>query len=135
MDIRKKVKSLHLPEDSYVLVAGAVLALHGIRKTHDIDIAVTDDVYENLKQSGWEEFALENGDRVLREDVFEIGKRFHFGTYQTPTQYLIETADIVQGIPCASLQEILRFKMAINREKDREDIKLINTYLRSRENL
>lgn len=40
-DIVIALKNLPSPFGSYILVGGAVLALRGIRDTHDIDIVVT----------------------------------------------------------------------------------------------
>jgi hypothetical protein len=129
MDIYQKIKSLKLPEGKYVVVAGSALEGYGIRKSKDIDVTVTKEVYESLKHKGWGEVVKPSGLKVLIKDNCEIGTNCNYGNYQVSTQKLIKTATIISGVPLANLNEIIKFKLEINRNKDRKDIKLIEQYL------
>ncbi len=131
MNIYKKVKNLNLPEGKYVVCAGSALEGHGIRKCGDIDIAVTKDVCNQLKRSGWSEITKSGELKVLIKDEFEVTENFKFGGYQATTKHLINTAIVIRGVPFANLQEIIKFKKAANRKKDKKDIKLIKKYLES----
>ena len=52
MNIFDQVKSLNLPLGKYVVVGGGVLAAHGIRDFKDIDILITEELFDELKKNG-----------------------------------------------------------------------------------
>jgi hypothetical protein len=131
MNIYQKVKKLNLPKGKYAVGSGSALEGYGIRKCNDIDILVTKDIYLNLKKKGWKETTLPNGLTSLIKEPYEIAANINYNEYQTPTWHLIKTANIIKGIPFINLREIIKFKKEMNRDKDKEDIKLIKNYFRS----
>lgn len=128
MNIYQRVKKLNLPKGKYVVCAGSALEGYGIRKSSDIDLTVTKDVYKQLKSLGWNERTRPNGFKGLKKDGCEVAFNFNCGGYQATTKHLIETANIIDGIPFMNLKEIIKFKQARNSKKDRIDIKLIEKY-------
>ncbi len=120
-----QVKRLNLPEGKYVVHAGSALEGYGIRKSGDIDIAVTKNVYNNLKNKGWLEITKPEGKKALIRDNYEIGIDFGFGKYYATTKHLINTAIIIRGVPFAHIDEVVKLKKASGRKKDRLDLKLI----------
>lgn len=52
-----------------------------------------------------------------------------FGNYIGDTRYLIESADLIKGFPFIKLEEFIKFKSELGREKDFDDIKLMEEYL------
>ena len=131
MDIYQKIISLKLPRNKYVIGSGSALEGYGIRKSGDIDMAVTKDVYSDLKRKGWKETEKPNGKKVLEKNKFEVSINFHYGNYKTSTQKLIKTATVIRGVPFANLKETIALKKELNRDKDIKDIKLIEKYLQS----
>lgn len=132
MNIYQKIKKLNLPKGKYVVGSGSALEGYGIRKSNDIDIVVTKDVYLNLKKKGWKETTLLNGLMILVKGQCEITTCLNYGKYQTSIQRLIKSANIIKGIPFINLEEIMKFKKEMNRDKDKKDIELIKGYLRSK---
>ena len=132
MNIYQKVKSFNFPKRKYVVCAGSALEGYGIRKSGDLDIAVTKDVYKQLKNKGWRERVEPNGFKGLKKDDCEVAFNFNCGGYTTTTKHLIKTASVRNGIPLMSLKEILKFKKTRNSEKDKRDVKLIKQYLQFR---
>lgn len=132
MNIYQKVKKLNLPKGKYVVNSGSALEGYGIRKSSDIDIVVTKDVYLSLKKKGWKEATFSNGVMSLVKEQYEIITRLHYGKYQTSTQLLIKSANIIEDIPFMNLKEIIKFKKEMNRDKDKEDIELIESYIKSK---
>ena len=132
MNIYQKIKRLNLPKDKYVVGSGSALEGYGIRKSNDIDIVVTKDVYLNLKKKGWKETIFPNGLTNLTKEQYEVMVNFNYGKYHASTRHLIKSANIIKGVPFVNLKEIIKFKKEMSRDKDKEDIKLIENYLRSR---
>lgn len=119
------VRSLELPVGSYALFGGTVLAMHGLRETGDIDIVCTDDVFESLKGSGWD-VSDKNGIPFASRGRVEACSDMRRGDFQKTTDEIIAGADVIDGIPCASLADTRAFKMALGRPKDIVDIALID---------
>lgn len=129
MDIFSKIKNLDLNPHNVVAVGGTALECYGIRKAADIDLLVTSDIYERLKSQGWEEVTKLDGAKILHKDDFEVGTNFVFRDYQPSMQKLFETAKMINGVLVIDLVELAKYKQAMGREKDLNDIKLINEFL------
>jgi len=131
MNILQKIKELNFPKDQYVVVGSGILDVLRIRKSNDIDIAVTESLHKELKESGeWEEHKRYELIRVfLKKDVYEIIPQLNWENYNTTTEEAISSAIIIEDIPFMNLNELIKFKTALGREKDFKDIELIKEYL------
>lgn len=130
MNVIEEIKKLDLPVDHYVVIGGSSLAVRGIRETEDIDLVVSKDLLEEYKQKeGWrihprldttKEPGLTNGLVEMYPDI-GYGVEYSF-------EEMRDKADIVEGVPVASLEDIVRIKQVYKREKDLRDIELIKKF-------
>jgi hypothetical protein len=128
--IIEKVKSLNFPKDQYVVIAGGVLTALGIREAQDIDISVLPELHKKLRESGeWKEETRYSNKLFLLKDDTEINPELSWGEYKTTTREAIQSALTIEDVPFMNLQELKKFKLALGREKDINDIKLIDEYL------
>jgi hypothetical protein len=128
--IIKQVKALHLPAGSYIVFGSCPLAAVGIRESNDIDLLVTEDVLEELKGRGWRQ--IDKGganDKPYVHGVFEAHSNWNFSSYRPTLRHLLQTANRINGVPFASLEEVRKWKLSSGRPKDYTDIKLIDSYL------
>ena len=129
-DVISEVKKYHLPLGKYSVVGGAALAVRGIRGYDDIDLIVTSDLYEQLKNDGWEEKEKFPGYFHLYKDNAEAAQNFlHIAGCTLNPEEVIKDSDIIEGIPFMSLDDLVRLKLALGRAKDLKDIELIKSYL------
>ncbi|MEI8361433.1 MAG: hypothetical protein WCG01_04855 [bacterium] len=49
MDIFKKLEDINFPLDEYVIIGSGILAALNLREANDLDIAVTDKLFTELK--------------------------------------------------------------------------------------
>lgn len=133
-ELINQVKKLNLPKGKYIVFGSGPLAIYGIRESRDIDILALPEVFEQLKKDGWEETTWTNDTRVVIKDNVEVWTSWDFGGYNPDPQELINKAEVIDGIPIASLEEVLAWKKAWGREKDLLDIKLIEKYLANNPN-
>lgn len=109
------------------------MAAHGIKEIHDIDIVVTSELFERCKNENWEHipwtFPEKLGQIYLRKGVVELYLDINCGNFNPTIHELIQRADIIKGIPFASLEDVLKFKKEYNRPKHARDIELIKAYL------
>lgn len=120
------VKRLDLPKDAYVMIGGGVLEAHGIRKTFDVDLVVSDTVYERFRDElAWKEYIHESGKHMLARNGYNF-MRSWMG-YTLPK--LRAKRDVIDGVSCMNLRQLMKAKQRLGRKKDIEDIALIETYL------
>ena len=129
MTIFERVKKLHFPIGEYVVIGGGILESLGIRETRDLDIIVTLKLFEKLRQSKIYREETRWSKVFLIGDDIEIGSKLDWENYATTIEEAINTATIINGIPFLHLEETIKFKKALGREKDFQDIKLIKKYL------
>lgn len=129
MNIIQKIKELNLPNDQYVVVSSGILDILGIRKALDVDIAVTKDLFNKIKETGeWEE--IEKYNKIfLKKEGFDIIPQLNWEKYITTVEEANKSALLVEDIPFMNLDELIKFKTALGREKDIRDIELIKDYL------
>jgi len=128
MNIIKKIKELNLPFGQYVIVSSGVLDVLGIRTASDIDIAVTKDLFNKMRETGeWEE-VIKYNKIFLKREGFDIIPQLNWEKYNTTTEEAISSALIIEDIPFMNLDELINFKTALGREKDFKDIELIKNY-------
>ncbi len=128
-EIITKVKTLHFPEGSYIVFGSCPMAAAGLREAGDIDMLVTKELFNELKQSGWTELVKNENDRPLTMGDFEAHYAWDFSSYKPTLEQLLLTADVIDGIPFASLLEVRKWKLSSGRPKDFDDIKLIDNHI------
>lgn len=130
MLIIEKIKNLNLPFGEYVVIGSGILEALNIRTAVDVDIAVLPELYKQLKETGeWKE-CEKHGKYYLEKESFEIATGVSWGNYKPAVEEIIASAELIDGIPFMNLDELCKFKEALGREKDFEDIKLIKNYKR-----
>lgn len=134
-NVLERVKSLNLPEGQYVVAGSAIMAMHGLKETKDIDIVVSQEIFDSYsKDDTWEKVPYTYEDRLgkiwLKKDEFELYIHVNYGEQFRPTLGdLLSKAEYFDGVPFICLEDLLKFKKAYNRPKDQNDIRLIEEYL------
>ena len=127
-----------LSKGSYAVHGSGPLAAHGLRYVVDLDVIVTPaqlDILEGKLKFAWVDpnmrtttpiTAAPSGvGRILRHGMMEFFDELVHGD----AQRVIAEAEEVDGIMCARLAEIRRWKLCMGREKDLKDVELIDAYL------
>ena len=114
-DIRQTLAELALDTNEYRINAGGAMVLYGLREeTHDLDIWCTKKLGDVLAQRCAFETMPDGTRRFVPAPDVEIYENLQPG----------ETV-LLDGIPVASLREVLAFKRSLNREKDQKDIAVL----------
>jgi hypothetical protein len=82
-EIIDRVKTLNLPEGTYVVFGSCPLALAGIREAKDIDLLVSKEIFEQLKTSGWKTIDKGPKDKPITSGVFEAHYNWEFEGYKS----------------------------------------------------
>ena len=120
------VNSHHFPPKSFILFAGTVLAMHGLRDTNDVDMVCSQELFDQCVRDGWE---TEEKNGVLFVSSGDTEMCTVVPHTNAVVSELLSRAEVIDGLPCASLQDVRAFKQQMNRKKDIADIALIDAYL------
>lgn len=123
-DILRLLKELDFLGDGCWLTSGAALVLYGVKEaTRDIDLICTTELADQLEQRG----VPFRRDGLDGTRIFQINDKVEV-LEDWQTDEVIE----LEGLKIASLLSIRKQKEALGREKDFEDIRLINCFLEKR---
>ena len=124
----KKLNTLNLPKDQYVITSSASLAVRGIREAKDLDIFVSEKLWHKLAEKyGISYSPLES---IIIGNIEALWKSSNFVDPEVASpEELLESKEMIQGYPYASLEVLRKLKALGKREKDIRDVKLIDEYL------
>ena len=129
MDIFKKLTFLDFPQGNYVVIGSGILAALGLREANDLDIAVDSILLSRLKKDKGYKKEFRYNKLFLVKDNVEIITQLDWEDYPTKISEAIKSAELIEGFPFLNIEETVKFKKALGRNKDFEDIKLIENYL------
>ncbi len=124
----QELNELNLPKGSYAIFGSGPLAIRNIRDTHDIDGIVKKDAYIQLCKRFPENVVSEPVDCIKLRNL-EIGN--NWTNDSTHIDEMIDTAEIINDYPFVKLEYVIEWKRNLGREKDKNDINLIEEYLRN----
>ena len=120
--IINKLKEYNFDPNEYIVISGAAMVLYGFKeKTHDIDISCTKRYTNKL---------LKNYDCTLEYEHSDGNKAYmidnivNFGP-----NYYSKNKNYIEGIPVQRVEDIIKLKKSLNREKDLKDLELIYKHI------
>ena len=121
-----ELKKLNLPRDKFAVFGSGPLAIRGLRDNDDIDIIVKTDIFEDLAEKYPFKNDKKNSIKIGNIEIFK-----DWLPWFNDPNHLVDCADKIKGIRFVKLEYVMQWKKAMNREKDRKDIRLIEDYLKS----
>ena len=128
-----QVKELNLPLGQYVILGGGALAGRRIRETKDLDVLVTQDLFEKLSKTypldseyehKWKRKRLKLNNVEIYPDLYLENANLFFDVEE-----VIKNAEIVEGLPLQPIDNLIKCKLDSGREKDLYDVELIKQFL------
>ncbi len=118
------VRSLGLPDGDYAIFGSGPLIVRGIiEATNDLDIITRPAAWELVTQLG-EVSTFDDGN--ARVDLFDgritFGTTWKYGEFDLDE--LIDTAEVIDGLPFVRMEHVVAYKEAAGRPKDHEHVRL-----------
>lgn len=128
-EIHAALAALELPPGDWVLHASAVMVLNGLlEEAGDVDVVVRASAWRRALELG----ASSAGTHDLCVSL-PSGVELWSGWLGQDVDALIDGSEPVDGVPCVSLAEVLRFKLEQGRPKDAPHIALLRDGLAVRQ--
>jgi len=128
MTIVDRIRELELPTDEFVVIGSGVLDALGLRESGDVDLAVSNALFDQLKQQGWRSAYKDGEEYVVREGA-EAWHGWSGGPPQHSFDDLLADSIVINGVHFANPRFVIDWKRQRNSAKDRTDIKLLEEYL------
>ncbi len=120
-----ELKKLNLLTERYAIFGSGPLAIRNLRKNKDIDLAVSKDLWFKL---------VKKYPQGVNDPKIKIQLSKNISAYDINCLVfkidLKKDVEFIKGLPFITLQKTLEWKKLKNREKDQDDIKLIENYLK-----
>lgn len=124
------VLNLGLPAEDYALAGSAPLLAHGLRgELGDVDVVARGRAWD-LAQLFGRPVRARSGGKMVRLSGGRIEIFDSWFPEELTVDALIRRADVIEGIRFVSLRDTLAWKRYLNRDKDKDDIRLIEAYFR-----
>lgn len=128
------IKALNLPLNQYAITGSGALGIRNLRAIGDIDIIVTSELWNILEKKHG--VITENNIKkiVFPDGIIEaLGEQSYSAEKNAPTiSERIANAEVIEGLPFEMLEHVLYYKRKMGREKDKQDIKIIEVLINER---
>lgn len=121
----EEFRELDLPDGEYAIYGSGPMAVRGIKSTEDLDVIVTDGLYQELKRKYPKDPAKE---RVKIGEI-EIYPVWAWNPKMKGLEKSLERAELIKGFRYVRLEDLIKWKRKMARPKDFEHIKMIENYL------
>lgn len=121
------LRSLGLPDGEYAVFGSGPLIVRGIiDATNDLDVVSRGAAWEKACDLGEMVTLIEYDVDIVNflEGAITIGRSWAYG--DVDIDELINTADIIDGLPFARLEHVVRYKTIAGRPRDLEHLRLLN---------
>ncbi|CAK7050404.1 hypothetical protein [Tissierella sp.] len=122
-DIIKVLRNMNLPLGEYWITSGAGLVIHGVKEaTRDIDLGCTTNLVEQYLRKGCKYRVADDNSKIVEvSDKIEMLEN-----------WFVDEIELIDGLPVGSLESIKKQKSELGREKDINDIRLIDEYIKNK---
>lgn len=133
-DLLVELEALKLPKNEYVIVGSGPLGVRRIRESQDLDILINDDLWEKLSNKYGTLNKNENLVIKISDTIEALGRKtFPNESPNNPTvEEQIRDAELIEGYPFQSIKHFKFFKEMGRRQKDLNDVNLLQKWIDSR---
>jgi len=129
----EEVKQLNLPIGQYAITGSGPMGVRNLKKIGDIDIIIIFKLWKSLS----EKYGIIDQKSVRKIVIVgtSIEIFYEHSFYNLPKETeepsvseRIAQSEIIEGLPFESLKHVLYYKQRMGREKDLDDIKIIQDW-------
>ena len=129
MTLFDRVKSLQLPSADYAIFgSGPLIVRDIIPVSNDLDIICRGSVWKTVQEIGDPEYLSEFDVTVVTmcDGRLTFGTEWGIGNFDVDA--LIDSAEVIDGLPFVRLEHVASYKEIINRPKDLQHLEALQAY-------
>lgn len=124
MTIRERIDHYSLPVDQVIVAGNGLLDHLGIRKSDDLDVVASGQLFEELSTQPGCEVGSADGDDFCRRPGLEVFRTWFGKSYAD----LLPSTEMIDDVRHLDVQTLKQWKKDLGREKELADIKLLEEY-------
>lgn len=129
-EIFDQLRALSLPGHDYAVFGSGPLLVRGIiDAVNDLDVLCRGEVWALVSHLA-DSRTVENGESVVAIGSISFGTRWGLGTFDEDD--LIDSAEIIDGLPFVALEHVVAYKEIARRPKDLAHLEMIAQWRESR---
>lgn len=128
-DLLKRVARLELPLGDFAIFGSGPLLVRGIiEATNDIDIICRGPAWEKAVSIGEKVFLPDYDVEIVSidEGAITLGRSWGIGEFDT--NELIDSAEVIDGLPFVKIKYVVDYKRIAGRTKDLQHLELIKQH-------
>lgn len=134
MNIKAILSEAHLDSDNAIVIGSGILNALELRKSDDVEVIVSDQVYNNIQKNGSFKEKDTKGRMSLESGLLDVGKSWTIVDQQWTFESLLEHSIVIDDVRYITVEFLCNAKTSwlLNgefRQKDKDDVVLMNTYL------
>ena len=121
-ELFERLRALDLRTGDYAIFGSGPLLVRGvIDAVNDLDVLCRGEAWNTAQRIG-SMIELDEGVEVasVESGTITFGTRWAYGDFDIDD--LIDTAEVIDGLPFVALEHVVAFKLAADRPKDREHL-------------
>ena len=129
MDLFGSLRSLELPSGHFAVFGSGPLIVRGIiDATNDLDVISRGPAWERACIAGEVEFVQEYGVDIVHcfDHAITIGRSWGYGDFDI--DHLIDTSEMIDGLPFVKLEHVIAYKQIAGRPKDLEHLRKLEAF-------
>jgi len=124
------LRDLSLPAGDFAIFGSGPLIVRGIvPASHDLDVICRGKAWEQVQTIGSIEYLEEYQLSIVTMFDGRLTFGIEWGIGDFDTDVLIDTADLIDGLPFVRLDHVTRYKNISRRPKDLEHLQALQEYL------
>ena len=130
MDLFAALRSLELPAGDFAVFGSGPLIIRGIiEATNDVDVISRGAAWDRACEIGELAYLAEHAVEVVSffGGAITVGTSWAYGEFDIDC--LIDTAEVIHGLPFVQLRYVVRYKEIAARPKDLTHLRLLETSL------
>ena len=125
----EEFRKLNLPDKKYAIYGSGPLAVREIRKAKDLDVVVSNDLYEKLKEKYFTDPKKWGRIKIGEIEIYPPWC-WEPEIKALELEKIIKRAELIEGLRFVRLDDLIKCKKKMGRLKDSKDINLVKEYLR-----
>lgn len=130
-ELFQKVRDLDLPKGKYALFGSAPLGIRNLKECNDADIIVTEDLWNDIKEKDGFSYERKGNSECFTNNDGSIEFWHNWFPWYKNIDKLLESAEIIDGLPFVKLEYVVEWKKLFGREKDLKDIERVEKFLKN----
>lgn len=134
MNIKAVLSVAHLDSDNAIVIGSGILNALELRKSNDVEVIVSEQIYKNLEQDTSFKKKERQGRSLLESGLLGVGTVWTIVGQKWTFESLLEHSIVIDGVRYITVEFLCNAKTSwlLNgefRQKDKDDVVLMNDYL------